>query len=225
MGDINRRKFLLASAGAAGLAAAAGAAVSLPQMFERAQVAPLPADTGILVILTLYGGNDGLNTVIPYTDGAYYDARPELAFAPSTAIDLDGAVGLNPALGGLAESWNTNNLAIVRGVGYPKQDRSHFRSMDIWQTANPVDAVTSGWIGRWLDTSGTAAIVEFPGVLYRGGAEQKIRKYLVDNNYVDAVIQLPPDLFFGTTIATCGDASASGTTTTLRAVSSPCADA
>jgi len=55
----------------------------------------------------------------------------------------------------------------------------------------------------WLSTNGTAAIVEFPGVLYRGGAEQKIRKYLVDNNYVDAVIQLPPDLFFGTTIATC----------------------
>jgi len=55
----------------------------------------------------------------------------------------------------------------------------------------------------WLSTSGTAAIVEFPGVLYRRGAERKIRKYLVDNNYVDAVIQLPPDLFFGTTIATC----------------------
>src|SRR5574343_602790 len=55
----------------------------------------------------------------------------------------------------------------------------------------------------WLSTSGTAAIVEFPGVLYRGGAEQKIRKYLVENNYIDAVIQLPPDLFFGTTIATC----------------------
>lgn len=55
----------------------------------------------------------------------------------------------------------------------------------------------------WLSTSGTAAIVELPGVLYRGGAEQKIRKYLIDNNYIDAVIQLPPDLFFGTTIATC----------------------
>ena len=55
----------------------------------------------------------------------------------------------------------------------------------------------------WLAVSGTAAIVEFPGVLYRGGAEQKIRKYLIDNNYIDTVIQLPPDLFFGTTIATC----------------------
>ena len=56
---------------------------------------------------------------------------------------------------------------------------------------------------HWLAVNGTAAIVEFPGVLYRGGAEQKIRKYLIDNNYIDAVIQLPPDLFFGTTIATC----------------------
>src|SRR5690606_6613290 len=55
----------------------------------------------------------------------------------------------------------------------------------------------------WLSTTGTAAIVEFPGVLYRGGAEQKIRKYLIDNNFIDAVIQLPPDLFFGTGIATC----------------------
>lgn len=154
MPDINRRKFLLASAGAAGLAAAAGAAVTLPQMFDRAQEQPLPPDTGILVILTLYGGNDGLNTVIPYTDGAYYDARPDLAFAPSTALDLDGAVGLNPALTGLAAAWQTDNLAIIRGVGYPRQDRSHFRSMDIWQTASPDDPTATGWIGRWLDTTG-----------------------------------------------------------------------
>jgi uncharacterized protein (DUF1501 family) len=154
MPEINRRKFLIASAGAAGLAAAAGAAVTLPQMFERAQQQPLPADSGILVILTLYGGNDGLNTVIPYTDNAYYDARPDLAFGPETVIDLDGTVGLNPALTGLATSWRNDNLAIIRGVGYPKQDRSHFRSMDIWQTASPDDPTASGWIGRWLDAGG-----------------------------------------------------------------------
>lgn len=154
MPEMNRRRFLIASAGAAGLAAAAGAAVTLPQMFERAQQQPLPADTGILVILTLYGGNDGLNTVIPFTDNAYYDARPELAFGPDTVIDLDGTVGLNPALTGLASAWRNDNLAIIRGVGYPKQDRSHFRSMDIWQTASPDDPTASGWIGRWLDNSG-----------------------------------------------------------------------
>ncbi|MDZ7887474.1 MAG: DUF1501 domain-containing protein [Mycobacterium sp.] len=154
MPELNRRRFLIASAGAAGLAAAAGAAVTLPQLFERAQQQPLPADTGILVILTLYGGNDGLNTVIPYTDNAYYDARPDLAFAPEAVIDLDGVVGLNPALTGLETSWRNDNLAIVRGVGYPKQDRSHFRSMDIWQTASPDDPTASGWIGRWLDAGG-----------------------------------------------------------------------
>lgn len=154
MPEMNRRRFLIASAGAAGLAAAAGAAVTLPQMFERAQQQPLPADTGILVILTLYGGNDGLNTVIPFTDNAYYDARPDLAFGPESVIDLDGVVGLNPALTGLATSWRNDNLAIIRGVGYPKQDRSHFRSMDIWQTASPDDPTASGWIGRWLDEGG-----------------------------------------------------------------------
>lgn len=154
MPEINRRKFLIASAGAAGLAATAGAAVTLPQLMDRAGQTPPSADNGILVILTLYGGNDGLNTVIPHTDNAYYDARPDLAFGPQAVLDLDGANGLNPALTGLAESWRHNELAIIRGVGYPKQDRSHFRSMDIWQTASPDDPAASGWIGRWLDTTG-----------------------------------------------------------------------
>lgn len=154
MPEINRRKFLIASAGAAGLAAAAGAAVTLPQLMDRAEQAPSTVDNGILVIVTLYGGNDGINTVIPYTDNAYYDARPDLAFSPQAVLDLDGEVGLNPALTGFAESWRNNELAIIRGVGYPKQDRSHFRSMDIWQTASPDDPAASGWIGRWLDAGG-----------------------------------------------------------------------
>ena len=96
-----------------------------------------PEGSGILVIVTLYGGNDGINTVIPYTDAAYHDARPELAYAPQEVLPLDGRLGLNPALVGLAGLWKDNRLAIVRGVGYPKPDRSHFRSMDIWQTASP----------------------------------------------------------------------------------------
>lgn len=154
MPDINRRSFLLASAGVAGLAAAAGAAVTLPQLFDSAEQQPLPADTGILVILTLYGGNDGLNTVIPYTDNAYYDARPDLAIGPQDVIDLDGTFGLNPALASLSAAWRNDNLAIVRGAGYPKQDRSHFRSMDIWQSASPESPTATGWIGRWLDATG-----------------------------------------------------------------------
>ena len=114
----------------------------------------MPDGSGILVIVTLYGGNDGINTVIPYTDNAYHDARPDLAYAPDEVLPLDGQFGLNPALAGLAGLWGTRRLAIVRGVGYPNPDRSHFRSMDIWQTASPKDPVPTGWIGRWLDAGG-----------------------------------------------------------------------
>lgn len=152
MPQMNRRNFLIASVGAAGLLS--GAAVTLPQLLHHGQQRPLATDAGILVILTLYGGNDGINTVIPVTDNAYHDARRDLAFAPHEVLDLDGRLGLNPALTGLKDIWADNQLAIVRGVGYPKQDRSHFRSMDIWQTASPTAPASSGWIGRWLDSTG-----------------------------------------------------------------------
>lgn len=152
MPQMNRRNFLIASVGAAGVLS--GAAVTLPQLLHHGQQRPLATDAGILVILTLYGGNDGINTVIPVTDNAYHDARRDLAFAPHEVLDLDGRLGLNPALTGLKDIWADNQLAIVRGVGYPKQDRSHFRSMDIWQTASPTAPASSGWIGRWLDSTG-----------------------------------------------------------------------
>ena len=102
----------------------------------------------------MYGGNDGINTVIPYADNAYHDARPELAYAPGDVLHLDDQLGLNPALKGLAQQWNRRKLAIVRGVGYPQPDHSHFRSMDVWQTASPSEPVSTGWIGRWLDATG-----------------------------------------------------------------------
>lgn len=151
MPEMNRRNFLIASVGAIGVT---GAAVGLPMLLDRAQQEPLAANKGVLVIVTLYGGNDGINTVIPYADNAYHDARPELAFTPNEVLDLDGHLGLNPALSGLNTIWHDKELAIVRGVGYPKQDRSHFRSMDIWQTASPSEPVRTGWIGRWLDATG-----------------------------------------------------------------------
>jgi uncharacterized protein (DUF1501 family) len=155
MPEINRRKFLIASAGvgAAGLISGA-VAITLPDLLRSADNHQLGADSGILVIVTLYGGNDGLSTVIPYADNAYHDARPDLAYAPTDVLHLDGQLGLNPALKGLAQRWTDKKLAIVRGVSYPKPDRSHFRSMDIWQTASPTDPVRTGWIGRWLDATG-----------------------------------------------------------------------
>lgn len=155
MPEMNRRRFLIASAGAgaAGLLSAS-VAVTWPDLMRAAQERPLPADAGVLVIVSLYGGNDGINTVIPYADDAYHDARPQLAYAPGDVLHLDQQLGLNPAMKGLAQLWSQRQLAIVRGVGYPHPDRSHFRSMDIWQTASPAEPVSTGWIGRWLDATG-----------------------------------------------------------------------
>src|SRR3984885_8250381 len=155
MTALSRRKFLLASAGlgATGLVSSACPA-SWPAPTAEAKQRPLAEGSGVLVILTLYGGNDGINTVIPYADNAYHDARPELAYAPNDVLALDGQLGLNPALKGLAQQWNNRKLAIVRGASYPQPDHSHFRSMDIWQTASPAQPVSTGWIGRWLDATG-----------------------------------------------------------------------
>jgi uncharacterized protein (DUF1501 family) len=155
MNTITRRRFLVTSGVAGGTALASGAAtVTWKQLHARAQTDQQPSGSKILVIVTLYGGNDGLNTLIPYADAAYHSARPELAYAEGDVLKLDSALGLNPAMTGIQKLWQAKQLAIVRGVGYPQPDHSHFRSMDIWQTASPSEPVNTGWIGRWLDASG-----------------------------------------------------------------------
>ena len=155
MDTLTRRRFLTASGVTAAGALAAGLHWrSVEDLFTAAKHDPLPPGAGVLVLVTLSGGNDGLNTVIPYADPAYHDARSELAYAASEVRRLDGSVGLNPAMKGLEDLWRQRRLAVVRGVGYPNPDRSHFRSMDIWQTASPDRPVTTGWIGRWLDATG-----------------------------------------------------------------------
>lgn len=155
MTEMNRRRFLIASAGigAAGLLSGA-MAVDWPDLLRAAEDRPLADGAGVLVIVTLYGGNDGINTLIPHADNVYHDARPELAYSPGEVLHLDSQLGLNPAMKGLAQLWSQRQLAIVRGVSYPRPDHSHFRSMDIWQTASPAEPVSTGWIGRWLDATG-----------------------------------------------------------------------
>ena len=155
MDGLTRRSLLKASGVAGASALLAGAAkVSWDEVMGRAAATPLAAGTRILVLVTMYGGNDGLNTVVPYADPAYHDARPELAYRPEEVLHLDDQLGLNPGLKGLSQLWQDKKLAVVRGVGYPKPDHSHFRSMDIWQTASPERPVSTGWIGRWLDVAG-----------------------------------------------------------------------
>ena len=155
MDGLTRRSFLRASGVVGAAAALAGLGkVGLDAVLARAATDPLPTGTPILLLVTLYGGNDGLNTLVPYADPAYHAARPGLAYQPDQVLRLDDRFGLNPGLTATAAEFAAGRLAIVRGVGYPRPDRSHFRSMDIWQTGSPSEPITSGWVGRWLDSAG-----------------------------------------------------------------------
>jgi uncharacterized protein (DUF1501 family) len=124
-----------------------GALVSLsPTLALAAGNAPSPK---LLVLIELKGGNDGLNTVIPYADPAYYAARPKLAIAREQVLQLDEHTGLHPAMAPLMPLWQGGSLALVQGVGYPKPNLSHFRSIEIWDTASDSDTVLqTGWLTR-----------------------------------------------------------------------------
>lgn len=109
-------------------------------------------DARILVVVQLAGGNDGLNTLVPYADDLYHNARPKLAIAPGDVLKLNDYVGFHPALRNLARLYDEGLLGCIQGVGYPNPNRSHFRSTEIWQTATDSDKVESlGWLGRYFD--------------------------------------------------------------------------
>jgi uncharacterized protein (DUF1501 family) len=108
-----------------------------------------------LIVVQLSGGNDGLNTVIPYRDDLYFKARPSLALKETEGIlPLSNDLGLHPKMTGLKGLYDQGQLAVLNAVGYPNPDRSHFRSMDIWQTGSGSEQLlTTGWLGRYLDSS------------------------------------------------------------------------
>lgn len=110
-----------------------------------------------LVVIQLAGANDALNTVIPYTNGLYYDFRPHISLAPEDVLPIDNDLGFHPEMGPIKALWDQGKVAIINGIGYPNPDRSHFRSMDIWHTAEPTKVGTEGWLGqaiRDLDSTG-----------------------------------------------------------------------
>ncbi len=152
---MSRRQFLISSGVVGATALAAGATgCTVRHLVAAGKQSPLPVGRKILVLVTMYGGNDGLNTVVPYTDHAYYDGRPELAYQEGEVLALADGLGLNPSMTGFKKLYDAGELAVVRGVGYPNADRSHFKSMAIWQTASPDSPQPSGWLGRWLDANG-----------------------------------------------------------------------
>ncbi len=154
---LDRRAFL-------GLAGGVGALGALGAVFgPRAWDALFSGDTkaaagalgqgegNTLVLLTLYGGNDGLNTVIPYENPAYAAARGALAVEASSVLPLADGFGLHAGMPGFKKLWDAKELAIVHGVGFADPNYSHFESMDIWQSGDTDASVSTGWLGRWLD--------------------------------------------------------------------------
>lgn len=142
---LSRRKFIQGGLGMLGLM------MTAEQIFRlQARAAELNGQKQ-LVLIQLSGGNDGLNTVIPFGNGAYYDARPQIAIEQKDVLQINDMIGLHPAMTGMHELFKENKLAIVEGTGYGSPNRSHFRSIEIWQTAEPDKIGDTGWLGRYLD--------------------------------------------------------------------------
>src|SRR5690242_5861054 len=131
--------------------------LSVPTFLGRTALAagragqPGVKDT-ILVVVQLTGGNDGLNTVIPFADPEYPKLRPTLKIGKDQVKKVNDSIGLHPAMDGMAKLLEDSALCVVQGVGYPNPSQSHFRSMDIWQAASTADSFTEGWIGKALKT-------------------------------------------------------------------------
>jgi len=197
LNSLNRRDFLKQSALASG-------AALLPRFlsaFENVNNRPQK----ILVVIQLSGGNDGLNTVVPFGIDSYYSFRPTLGIQEKNVLKINQVQGLHPAMKGLKELYDDGMVSIVNEVGYPNPNRSHFRSMDIWQSASHSDQyLNSGWIGRYLDhqcngCDETHAALELDGTLSMalkgesrsGLAASSINqlKRTTRNPYLNAVVQ------------------------------------
>ncbi len=161
--SLTRRSFLQA-------AAATGAVAGIPtwmllenfDLAAAAAAAPVGPSDGILINVTMGGGNDGLNTVIPINEGAYYDARPRLGIRAEDALVLSDTHALNRNLPTIKQRWDLGQVAIIEGVGQPLDDLSHFTSMARLMSGQIYGTPTSGWLGRYLD--GLPTSVEIPGV-------------------------------------------------------------
>jgi uncharacterized protein (DUF1501 family) len=157
---MHRRAFVRSTLGAAALAATNPAALAFA-------AAPAGARYGrTLVLIELKGGNDGLNTCVPFADPAYYALRPKLALARDAVIQLSDRAGLHPSLAPLAPLWQRRQLAVLQGVGYPEPNLSHFRSIEIWDTASKSDEyLQAGWLARTFAAAPTPRDFAADGVI------------------------------------------------------------
>ncbi|MBC2600926.1 DUF1501 domain-containing protein [Puniceicoccus vermicola] len=162
-----RREFLRASGKALGFLALSQVA---PSFVARAAAVGSPRpdkDSTILVLVQLAGGNDGLNTVIPYEDDRYYNLRPTLGIPKNEVLPLGDTVGLHPSCSEMHRLFSEGKLSVLQNVGYPNPNRSHFRSMEIWETASDSDDLgQTGWISRFFDNACEGAPSEDPEGIY-----------------------------------------------------------
>ena len=150
---MRRSRFLLGAV--SGLTIASNADSFFAKALAEPALPGLPGagDNRVLVLVNLQGGNDGLNTVVPYGMQQYYQVRPQIGVSPHDVLSLNEQIGLNPEMKSLKAMYDAGSVAIVQGVGYPKPDHSHFRSTEIWQTAAPDKYESTGWLGRYLDSA------------------------------------------------------------------------
>jgi len=161
--NLTRRKFLATLTGGSAVISFGG---HVPEFLAQAAAAePASCKDTILVVVQLTGGNDGLNTVVPYNHAEYRKARPKLAIPADDVLKINDIIGLHPSARGFSDLLEGGKLAIVQGVGYPDPNRSHFESMDVLHTCqrkgNPR---TTGWLGRFLDASQQATDVDAPAI-------------------------------------------------------------
>jgi uncharacterized protein (DUF1501 family) len=152
-----RREFL--STGIKGLGLVAASAY-VPAFVTRTARAVTPeTDSTILVVLQLSGGNDGLNTVVPFGNDLYYKNRPVIGISKDSTLKINDQIGLHPSLAPLKAEFDAGHMAIIQNTGYPNPNRSHFRSMEIWHTASDADApsLANGWLGRYFDAQCSGA--------------------------------------------------------------------
>jgi uncharacterized protein (DUF1501 family) len=179
MTTTSRRRFLAAVSAAASATTAGLVSLSpTAPLFLSEAAAAAQEKTGekVLVVVQLSGGNDGLNTVVPFRDELYRKSRPSLAQNASAVLKIDAEMGLHPNLKGLTKLLEQQQLAILQGVGYPNPNRSHFESMDIWHTARTdLQDRSAGWLGRCLDADKERfQPAPFPAVLHLGPEAQPL---------------------------------------------------
>ncbi len=150
---LSRRQFITSGVGVVLSSSQILALAARAANFEPRRI----GSSKILVVVQLAGGNDGLNTVVPYGMGEYYQLRPNIAIPAGQVLPLSNTIGLHPNMSALSDVYRHGKLAVALGVGYPNPNRSHFRSIEIWQTAEPAKMASTGWLGRYLDATANSS--------------------------------------------------------------------